>query len=134
MDKNCLPWAKEYFATNVKGISVNEDGTELKVVAIDLVTGDCDVTQRKGKVLCIYDMVISMLVSGTVDGTEVSGKILLPEFVHDQAHDDYNFKVTGDDIEAITSKLLPWVLEQMQKFQADLIAAHEQDVQHATGA
>lgn len=129
-----MPWAKEYLAANVKGISIDDEGAQLTVLAIDLVTGDCDVTQRKGKVLCIYDLVVSMLVSGTVDGNDISGTILLPEFVHDQHHTDYNFKVTGDDVGAITTKLLPLVLDQMQKFQADLIAAHEQDVQHATDA
>lgn len=100
------------------------------VSLVDLVTGDCDVTQRKGKVLCIYDMVVSLAVSGTVDESEVSGKIKLEEFVHDQDEDEYQFSVTGDAVSDIKKALLPLVLVQLQKFQGDLIATNEQDVQH----
>ncbi|CAN3366202.1 hsp90 co-chaperone Hch1p [Diutina catenulata] len=133
VDKNCLPWAKEYLETNVQGISDGSGEYTLTVTSVDSVTGDCDVTQRKGKVLCIYDMALDFTVTAKPEeGDEVTARISLPEFVHDQDEDEYQFSTSGDAATDTKKYLLPLVLAQLQKFQQDLIDAHSQDVQHAT--
>lgn len=99
------------------------------------MTGDCDVTQRKGKVLCIYDMKLTFAVDVATkdDDKSIVAKISIPEFVHDQEEDEYVFEIDADDHKAEIRKVFVPVLKtKLMKFQDDLIKAHEKDVQHAT--
>lgn len=105
------------------------------VNGIDSVTGDCDVTQRKGKVLCIYDMKLLLSVSGTKkkNSETFSGLIHVPELVHDQDEDDYVFNIDASEHASEMRKhLVPKIKAKLLKFQKDLISAHLKDVQHAT--
>ncbi|RCK57286.1 Hsp90 co-chaperone AHA1 [Candida viswanathii] len=90
IDKNCLPWSKDYLKTNIVSTSYEDEQYRFEITSVDTVSGDCDVTQRKGKVLCIYDMKLQFLFSGNVkDGDDkVTGTIVIPEFVHDQDEDE----------------------------------------------
>lgn len=113
-----------------------DDAWKLVVTDISTLTGDCDVTQRKGKVLCIYDMKLRLSVKGSKKGEEddsFTGTIILDEFVHDQDEDEYIFVVEGDNTAHIKKHLVPLVKAKLVKFQGDLISAHEKDVQHSTG-
>ncbi|KAI5963064.1 uncharacterized protein KGF55_002856 [Candida pseudojiufengensis] len=134
VDKNCLPWSKEYFETNIKNTNFKNDEYEFIITEIDSVTGDCDVTQRKGKVLCIYDMRLQFKIKGS-DNSEksISGTIIVPEFTHDQDSDEYVFEVNSDDlVPEIRKNLVPILKTKLMKFQNDLISAHAQDVQHGS--
>lgn len=133
VDKNCLPWSKDYFATNVANTSVEAGDHIIVITSVDSVTGDCDVTQRKGKCLCIYDMKLQFTVSVTVGDDTKTTTITIPEFVHDQDEDEYVFDVSGDHIVEVKKHLVPVLRTKLMKFQGDLIAAHEKDVQHASG-
>lgn len=113
-----------------------DDAYLLKVTEVTTVSGDCDVTQRKGKVLCIYDMKLRFAVEGTKKDEEESsftGSVALDEFFHDQDDDEYVFGVEGDNASHIKKHLVPLIKAKLVKFQADLIDAHEKDVQHSTG-
>lgn len=140
IDKNCLPWSKDYLKENIIDTTYEDDLFRFVVTAVDSVSGDCDVTQRKGKVLCIYDMRLQFLLSGAIKkGNEkeeeetISATIVIPEFVHDQDKDEYVF-----EIESASQKLeirkyfVPILKEKLMKFQPDLLEAHAKDVQHAT--
>lgn len=96
--------------------------------------GDCDVTQRKGKVLCIYDMKLLFTLGGLKkeDESEISGTAVLEEFVHDQDEDEYVFEITSDHSAEVQKHLVPVLRAKLMKFQADLIEAHEKDVQHSS--
>lgn len=113
--------------------SFENDTYLLTVASVDSVTGDCDVTQRKGKVLCIYDMKLEFGVSGSQksDAADVTGSITIEEFVHDQDEDEYVFQVKSDHAAEIKKHLLPVLRAKLMRFQADLIQAHEKDVQHS---
>lgn len=106
----------------------------LEITEITTVLGDCDVTQRKGKVLCIYDMKLVFSVGGSKkdDSSEVSGSITIDEFVHDQDEDEYVFQIESEHELAIKQHLIPVLRAKLMKFQNDLITAHEKDVQHNT--
>ncbi|KAI5956843.1 hypothetical protein KGF54_000461 [Candida jiufengensis] len=134
VDKNCLPWTKDYFETEIKNTNFKNDDYEFIISNIDSITGDCDVTQRKGKVLCIYDMRLQLKISGTTkDDKTVSGTITVPEFIHDQDEDEYVFEINSDDlIPEIKKHLIPVLKVKLMKFQNDLISAHAQDVQHGS--
>lgn len=99
-----------------------------------IVDGDCDVTQRKGKVLCIYDMKLLFSIDGSKKDEEkdLLGTITLDEFFHDQDEDEYVFSVASDYSSDIKKVLIPVLRMKLMKFQGDLILAHEKDVQHNT--
>ncbi|ODQ81892.1 hypothetical protein BABINDRAFT_165409 [Babjeviella inositovora NRRL Y-12698] len=137
VEKNCLPWSKEYLQQNVLNTEFVNDSLKIVVHNIDSVTGDCDVTQRKGKVLCIYDMKVEFAITSTVQEGEdetrdIIGTVILPEFTHDQDDDEYEFQVKADNSVDVKKYLLPVLLAKLKKFQSDLISTHEGDVQHAT--
>ncbi|KAI5964467.1 hypothetical protein KGF57_000959 [Candida theae] len=135
VDKNCLPWAQEYFNNNVKDLSFEDDEFSFIISDIPSVTGHCDVTQRKGKVLCIYDMRLVFNVSGKIKSKDEqkSGTITIAEFEHDQDESEYVYEVVVDNVSSKVRKhLVPLISSKLIKFQPDLIEAHAKDVQHNT--
>ncbi|PSK39354.1 hypothetical protein C7M61_001964 [Candidozyma pseudohaemuli] len=136
VDRNCLPWTKEYLGEKVVNTSYEDDAWKLVVTEVTSVDGDCDVTQRKGKTLCIYDMKLRLAVEGSKKEEEDSSftsTIALDEFFHDQDDDEYVFNVEGENTSHVKKHLVPLVKAKLVKFQADLIGAHEKDVQHSSG-
>ncbi|KAF9095190.1 hypothetical protein BGX23_000884 [Mortierella sp. AD031] len=138
VDKNCINWAKTYFETELSGVSAEANGASVKTVAVTSVTGDVDVNQRKGKIITIFDVAISLTFEGTTaDGTAVTGKIEIPEVAHDTDEDDYVFDVTVDaDSSAkqpvrdlIRKNLAPLLRKKLSVFATDLIRVHGKDVQ-----
>lgn len=136
IDKNCLPWTKDYFQREIINTTFENEEFKFYIDNIQSVTGDCDVTQRKGKVLCIYDMKVELSAKGCLKNEEsedLSINISLPEFVHDQDEDEYVFEITSDNYKAEIRKFfIPVLKQKLMQFQGDLISAHEKDVQHAT--
>ncbi|ABN66710.2 predicted protein [Scheffersomyces stipitis CBS 6054] len=139
IDKNCLPWSKDYFRDNVLETEFENDEYKIVLTSVDSVSGDCDVTQRKGKVLCIYDMKLQFSLSVDLKAEEDEDKnsfkasISVPEFVHDQEEDEYVFEISADDKKAeIRKYFVPVLKSKLMKFQNDLIESHAKDVQHAT--
>lgn len=118
----------------VVNTTFENDVYKFTITRID-ASGDCDVTQRKGKVLCIYDMNLLFTVGGTKkeDESDILGSIVLKEFVHDQDEDEYVFEISSEHSADVKKHLIPVLRAQLMKFQKDLIEAHEKDVQHATG-
>lgn len=104
-------------------------------ISVSSVTalGDCHVTQRKGKTLCIFDMKVVFVVEGSKKSEEgtFSSNVTVPEFVHDQDDDEYVFVVELEQA-LIRKNLVPSLKKMLQQFQADLIASHEKDVQHSS--
>lgn len=120
---------------NIVNTSFENDIYTLTIKSVDTVSGDCDVTQRKGKVLCIYDMKLLFTVEGSKKDLEdsINATISIDEFFHDQDEDEYVFAVSSTYASDIKKLLVPIVKAKLQSFQNDLIKAHERDVQHATG-
>ena len=115
------------------GTKVDTDGFQAEITTVNSFSGDCDVTQRKGKVLCIYDMQLAFASTGNVDGEDISFTILIPEFVHDQDEDEYVFEISETPHKVLIRKhFVPVLLKVLQAFQNDLISAHETSVQHQT--
>ncbi|KAG9068876.1 hypothetical protein KI688_011165 [Linnemannia hyalina] len=138
VDKNCINWAKTYFETELSGVTTEANGASVKTLAVTSVTGDVDVNQRKGKIITIFDVAISLTFEGTTaDGTAVTGKIEIPEVAHDTDEDDYVFDVSIDaDSSAkqpvrdlIRKSLAPLLRKKLSVFAIDLIKVHGKDVQ-----
>lgn len=66
VEKNCLPWTKEYFSKLKTTLSEAEGTTDQWIFSLDdvEVTGDVDLNQRKGKIIQIFDIAITLKWKG----------------------------------------------------------------------
>lgn len=102
------------------------------------MTGDCDVTQRKGKVKCLFELKIEFIVNvvNAENNEEEEVTIILPEFEHDYDEDDFNFEIRTSKLpykSIVKKEFLPVVVKDVfLKFQPDLISSHEVQLKHNT--
>ncbi|ORX94476.1 hypothetical protein K493DRAFT_315460 [Basidiobolus meristosporus CBS 931.73] len=129
-EKNCAPWAKQYFARELKDLTAEENGITVKTTSVTKVDGDVDLNQRKGKILTLYDLSLTLEWSGSSpDGTEAKGKINIPEVAHDSEIEDYVFEISIDEEtrekrvikEVVRTKLTKVIREKLSLFTNDLI-------------
>lgn len=64
VNKDARPWAQEYLEKNLTVISAEEGGVSAKVDKVLSMDGDVDVSQRKGKVITLFDVKLSLEYSG----------------------------------------------------------------------
>ena len=64
VNKDVSGWAKEYLTNEVTQISAEEDGVSARVDSLMSMDGDVDVSQRKGKVITIFDVRLKLEYSG----------------------------------------------------------------------
>lgn len=130
VNKNCLPWSKDYFEENLQDLELDNE-EYLITITSTAVSGDCDVTQRKGKVLCIYDMVLTFDIEGKdkAKESEFKGTIKIPGFIHDETDYDYQLSNFGDHKAHVRKTFVPLIHAKLLKFQSDLIDSHSKDVQ-----
>ena len=64
MNRDAAPWAKQYLEENLAGISAEEGGVSAKVSKLVSMDGDVDVSQRKGKVMTIFDVKLQLEYEG----------------------------------------------------------------------
>lgn len=112
VNKDVRPWTQDYLTKELVGLKASkEDGTSAEVSKILSMDGDVDVSQRKGKVITIFDVRLQLEFTGKVsvkaekkegddeegeeaaskdgDTKEVSGTITIPEVAHDTEEDEY---------------------------------------------
>jgi activator of HSP90 ATPase len=136
VEKNCIPWAKEYFKKTFVGLKEEANGCSVEITEIKKFNGDVDVDQRKGKVFAIYDVDCDFAIKGKVNDIDIKGKINIPEIAHDTEEDEYVFDITieNDNSEKrpikdlIRKNLVPAIKSKLVNFQGDLIKANTGDV------
>jgi activator of HSP90 ATPase len=64
VNKDASGWAKEYLQEKVSAIKAEQDGVSAQVDKVQSMNGDVDVSQRKGKVITLYDVKLSLEYSG----------------------------------------------------------------------
>ncbi|KAM0331698.1 hypothetical protein ACHAQA_003377 [Verticillium albo-atrum] len=143
VNKDVSPWAKEYLEGALLKLQAEDGGVTAKISKLVSMDGDVDVSQRKGKVITIYDVKLVLEYSGsTPDEADVSGTITVPEVAHDTEEDEFVFDI---DIfseskdkqpvkDLVRSKLVPQLRSEFTKFSSALIAEHGKDIQHAPGS
>lgn len=65
VNKDVRPWAKDYLEEQIADISAEEGGVSAKITKLTSMDGDVDVSQRKGKVITIFDVSIRLEYEGT---------------------------------------------------------------------
>ncbi|CAM9022818.1 unnamed protein product [Wickerhamomyces anomalus] len=108
VNKNCLPWSKDYFEENLQDLELDNE-EYLITITSTAVSGDCDVTQPKE--------------------SEFKGTIKIPEFIHDETDYDYQLSNFGDHKAHVRKTFVPLIHAKLLKFQSDLIDSHSKDVQ-----
>ncbi|KAG5220897.1 activator of Hsp90 ATPase [Salix suchowensis] len=154
-NKNVTRWAREWFEQELVTISVkgDSDGEVARVSRVTEVDGDVELGQRKSKacaftkltrptrLITIYDCKITLDWSGQAsDGTEVEGKLTVPEVSHENTLDrstDYVYDwslVTSASpavlaLYEVIKKRLPEALEaKFAEFPQVLINTHGRDL------
>ena len=93
-------------------IEVEENGVKAKIAKITSMDGDCDVSQRKGKVITLFDLKVRMDYEGnsypapapwysfltkwvgaaSETSDKTTGSITIPEVAHDSEESDYQVR------------------------------------------
>jgi len=143
VDKPCAPWAKQWFENELIGIDAKDDSATARISNVMSMDGDCDVCQRKGKVIAIYDLKLVLEYNGEIKegGSTASGTITIPEIMHDTEEDEFAFEVDlkselpKDDLikQLARTKLLPKLRSKMVELAPALIAEHGKHIQHQPG-
>jgi activator of HSP90 ATPase len=103
VNKDVSAWTHDYLSKELVGLKASkDDGTSAEVSKVLSMDGDVDVSQRKGKVITIFDVRLQLEYTGKVpikesdkaegqeeDTKDVSGTITIPEVAHDTDEDEY---------------------------------------------
>ncbi|PGH02057.1 hypothetical protein GX51_04869 [Blastomyces parvus] len=143
VNKDASAWTKDYLEKTLTTISAEENGVTAQIKKVVSLEGDVDVSQRKGKVITLFDVKLQLEYEGrTSDDEDVSGSINIPEVAHDTEEDEYVFEIGIYSESAskqpvkdlVRSKLVPEIRKELAKLGPALIAEHGKDIQHAPGS
>ena len=66
VNKDAGPWTQEWFEQNLTTINAEDDGVSARVTKVVSMDGDVDVNQRKGKVITIFDVKLTLEYEGDI--------------------------------------------------------------------
>ncbi|KAF2020523.1 hypothetical protein BU24DRAFT_382457 [Aaosphaeria arxii CBS 175.79] len=142
VNKDVSVWAKDFLDTELPQVAAEKDGVTAKIDKVVSMDGDVDVSQRKGKVITLFDVKLKLEYSGkNKEGEEASGTIVVPEVAHDTEEDEYVFEIDVYSDEKskqpvkdlVRSDILPQLRKSLAKLGPALITEHGKDIQHAPG-
>ncbi|KAJ3025916.1 UNVERIFIED_CONTAM: hypothetical protein HDU68_006501 [Siphonaria sp. JEL0065] len=137
VEKNCIPWAKEFVTTQLTGLCVEENGFKLETTEVTGFSGDADINQRKGKLITVFDVAFNVNWKGqNADGKAVAGRINVPEFMHDTDSDELVVEVTTEaqDAESLAARtvalkaFVPLIKQKLDSFSSEMIAKNGKDI------
>jgi activator of HSP90 ATPase len=64
VNKDVSAWTKNYLQETLSKLSAESDGVTAKVEKVLSMDGDVDVSQRKGKVITLYDVKLQLEYEG----------------------------------------------------------------------
>jgi len=143
VNKDVSPSAKAWLEKNIVGLTASDNGITAKIDSVTSMDGDCDVSQRKGKVITLFDLKVKFEFSGQIsDDSNASGSITIPEVAHDTDEDEYVFEVElfsevpkdAPIKSLVRSKIVPQMREKLPGLAKALIDEHGKDIQHAPGS
>jgi activator of HSP90 ATPase len=65
VNKDASAWAKTYLKEKLRTLSAEEDGVSVKISDLLTMDGDVDVSQRKGKVITLFDVKLQLEYEGS---------------------------------------------------------------------
>ena len=123
---NCNAWhweEKDLSAFTKEGLSaafkdlplVDDDQMTLKVKEVSQIKAEVTVAQRKGRILCYFDVKATLKYTGSVAEDEYlscDGKIELPEVDHDSFRGDFEVSVRTTEINSVGAKAEAWIKKE----------------------
>jgi activator of HSP90 ATPase len=82
VEKNCFPWAKDYFTKKLESIHFEDNDCSICCSLVDL-KGDVDLNQRKGKLLTLFDLEMEIGFEVKKNNSTNVQKMIIPELAHD---------------------------------------------------
>lgn len=67
VNKDVSEWAKEYLEKDLTTISAAQGDVSAEVTKVTSMDGDVDVSQRKGKVITLFDVKLKLEYEGSAD-------------------------------------------------------------------
>ncbi|EJD02281.1 uncharacterized protein FOMMEDRAFT_109549 [Fomitiporia mediterranea MF3/22] len=141
-NKNVTSWGKSWFERELTTIEIKEGDEVVSISEMTDMDGDVELGQRKSKLITIYDCSVDLKWKGTAsDGTEVTGRLKIPEVSHEITLDGlsdyvYNWSLSTDSTPAVDKLFafakarLPAALEtKFAEFPTALIQTHGKDLQ-----
>ena len=64
VNRDASAWTREYLSQNLSKIAAEEGGVSAKITKVISTDGDVDVSQRKGKVITIFDIRVQLEYEG----------------------------------------------------------------------
>jgi activator of HSP90 ATPase len=111
VNKDVSAWTRQWLEENLTKVKAQAGDVEARISKVQSMDGDVDVSQRKGKVITIFDVKLVLEYTGrqqqckafnlvqtiianrpvgsAPDEAEVSGTITVPEVAHDTDEDEY---------------------------------------------
>ncbi|KAK5111379.1 hypothetical protein LTR62_005220 [Meristemomyces frigidus] len=146
VNKDVRPWTQDYLTKELVGLKASKGEVSAEISKVLSMDGDVDVSQRKGKVITIFDVRLQLEYIGKVpvkaadttegqedDTKDVSGTITIPEVAHDTAEDDSD--ASKEPVKDLVRKeLTPQIRKRLQTLAPKLISEHGKDIQHAPGS
>lgn len=137
-DKNCITWAREYFQERLTGLNTGDAQDKLysEINNVTSIDGDCEVNQRKGKVISLFDLNMVLSIKGHVDSDSFEGSISVPEVAFDSERDDYQFEISiyketsklNEIKPKIREVLVPQLRDVFAQFGKDLLIENGNDI------
>lgn len=64
VNKDAAPWTRSYLESLVVDIAAEDEDVSAKVTKLSSMDGDVEVSQRKGKVISIFDVALTLEYEG----------------------------------------------------------------------
>jgi activator of HSP90 ATPase len=71
VNKDTSAWAKQWFEDNLTKLEAADGDVTAKITRVVSMDGDVDVSQRKGKIITIYDVKLTLEYSGTLHRSNI---------------------------------------------------------------
>ncbi|KAJ3070047.1 hypothetical protein HDU98_006920 [Podochytrium sp. JEL0797] len=137
VEKNCIPWAKDYVTSQLTGVDLEENGFKIQTTGLTGFSGDADINQRKGKLLTVFDLAFNVdWKAQNAEGKSITGRINIPEFMHDTDSDELVTDVTVETQDAesqavrqiVIKSLIPLLKQKLENFSTEMINKNGKDV------
>ena len=66
VNKDASEWAREYLQSSLTQIEANKEDNTARIMNVSSMDGDVDVSQRKGKVITLFDVKLQLEFEGNL--------------------------------------------------------------------
>ena len=74
VNKDASAWTEDWFGENLTKLEAENGDVKARITKVQSMTGDVDVSQRKGKVITIFDVKLVLEYTGMVDLVNIYGE------------------------------------------------------------